>query len=491
MPLKIIFAAFLIFLSLPAMALDQQTTVGIIQDSLTSALDLIFTDLQNWCVKLLGLFLLVQLVWTNIHHLIQGSELEKVWAKFLSSLFWGGICVYLMEHGHDFIRDVSNYLIQKASGVSNAPFDPSYPISTGISVASSMLEALDGTQSILSSLNPFPSIMMGLVSIVILATCAIIAFKVLMIFIESKIVIALSPISFALLGLNALKDQGFAPIKYLIALAYRVMIIAAILIAMGSLGKAIVASLQSLPGADDPSVWPPIWAAAIGFSLLGALALRTDSIAAMLASGSSNMSPGDAAAVAATSSLVGGAIGAAMGGMAGAMGGMAKAAQPMSDVMKALTSGGGEIKNASPTGFGGQQPIGQAPPKSPAMSTGPTNKNGMPLRPEGNQDSSSTATGTGPVEGMKAPEGMRFTDKNPDEGLTTSGQTSASSGSGSTAGIGGASGGGLEKQLGDHVNAMSQPKNPSLGDKLGALNDHVARTSQGGVNVTMNTHQND
>ena len=232
-PSKIILLVLFLILPIASMAAG---TADLVQSSLTTALDTVFHDLQSWTLKVLTLLMLVQFLWSNWHLLISGADLEKVFAKLLGMIWWGGFVFYVFENGADFITKTASFLLQKATGVSGAPFNPTYAIDTGVGVASAMLEALDSSQSILSALNPFPSIMMGLVAVVILATCAVIAFKVLMILIETKIVIALSPISFALLGLDALKDQGLAPLKYLIALAYRIMIIAAILVAMGALG---------------------------------------------------------------------------------------------------------------------------------------------------------------------------------------------------------------------------------------------------------------
>jgi len=234
---KFLIFAISLLIATPAFSATQQAATELLMHSMDTSLSTVSTTLQSIAVKWLGAFMLLQFVWTNITHLLSGAELEKVFAKLTGGLLWGGVCIYLFENGAPFITKVAGQFLQIGSGIGSVAFDPTSPLDKGIGVASSLLEQLDKTQGIFQSLNPFPSIMMGLVSVVILGTSALVAFKILMVFIETKIVIALSPISFALLGLDAFREQGFAPLKYLISLAYRVMIYAAILITIAYFGQ--------------------------------------------------------------------------------------------------------------------------------------------------------------------------------------------------------------------------------------------------------------
>lgn len=328
-------------------------SIPILQKGLTESLDKVFILLQGVAIQWLGIFMILQFTWTNWQLILNDADITKVFAKLAGSIFWFCICIYIFKNGSTFIKNVSGEIMSKATGTTGAIFDPIQPIKTGISVASQLLETLDSTQSVLQSLNPFPSIMMGIVSIVILAVSALLAFKILMVFIETKMVIALSPLSFALLGLNAFRDQGLAPFKYLVSMAIRMFLYGAVLAAMGIFSTSVIAAFKALPGLSEPSVWPPIWAAAIGYVLLGAVAMRVDSIAVMLASGSSQMSTGDAAAVGAAAGAAAGlAMSAATGGASAAVG-AAKGGQSMADFMKNLGGGGGAIANAGQQGAGG------------------------------------------------------------------------------------------------------------------------------------------
>ncbi len=382
--------ALVVLLSCASAAFAQDGSIPILQKGLVDSLNQVFTILQNVAIKWLGVFMILQFTWTNWHLLMNDADITKVIAKFAGSIFWFCICIYIFHNGSDFLKNVSNGIMNLATGATGVEFDPIQPIKTGISVASQLLETLDGTQSILESFNIFPAIMMGLVSVVILAVSAVLAFKILMVFIETKMVIALSPLSFALLGLNAFRDQGLAPFKYLVSMGIRMFLYGAVLAAMGIFSSSIIEAFKALPAASDPSVWPPIWAAAMGYVLLGAVALRVDSIAVMLASGSSQMSTGDAAAVGAVAGAAAGiAAAAAAPGVGKASGAAKSGGQSMADFMKSMGSSstisnaglqggaGGVLKpdaaqgaqSMASQGGGGKSAI--APPTSGAQQAGP------------------------------------------------------------------------------------------------------------------------
>lgn len=441
---KILIFAIALLSASPAFSATQQAATELLMHSMDTSLDTVSTTLQSVALKWLGAFMLLQFVWTNIAQIVSGAEIEKFFAKLAGSLLWGGVCIYLFENGAPFITKVSGQFLEIGSGIGTVAFDPTSPLDKGIGVASSLLEQLDKTQGIFQSLNPFPSIMMGLVSVVILGTSALIAFKILMLFIETKIVIALSPISFALLGLDALREQGFAPLKYLIALAYRVMIYAAILITISAFSAEIIKEFATLPAMSDPSVWPPIWAAALGYVLLFGVAWKADSIATMLASGSSQMSTGDAAAVGA---VAGAAAAAAVSGGASLASGAkstGKSAGPMSEFLKKMGQGV-EISapNKSGDGNGGDPDFSTAPKRS---------------------DFESPAS--------RAPD-FSTPPKRSDY------ESPAKQSTSSNAGIGGTENSNTDKQ--------GHGRQPSFGSHLKDINEHAQRESSA-VHVSMNTH---
>jgi type IV secretion system protein TrbL len=462
----LIFAISLL-IATPAFSATQQAATELLMHSMDTSLSTVSTTLQSIALKWLGAFMLLQFVWTNITHLVSGAELEKVFAKLTGGLLWGGVCIYLFENGAPFITKVAGQFLQIGSGIGSVAFDPTSPLDKGIGVASSLLEQLDKTQGIFQSLNPFPSIMMGLVSVVILGTSALVAFKILMVFIETKIVIALSPISFALLGLDAFREQGFAPLKYLISLAYRVMIYAAILITITAFSSEIIKEFATLPAMSDPSVWPPIWAAALGYALLFGVAWKADSIATMLASGSSQMSTGDAAAVGA---VAGAAAAAAVSAGTSTVSSGAKGANPISNALKSMGVGGGSsATNESGRGNGGTTRDPGPAPQKPALSLADiAAKSTTPPRLSDFQSPKSNAAGSSTSAGNNPPP-------QPQDGPP---KPSASSTKGQSAGIGGTA---------NTDSSNGNGRKASFGDHLKELNEHTQREGSA-VHVSMNTH---
>jgi type IV secretion system protein TrbL len=339
----LLFSLFFLFpLTCSAVAMDATTASAIVQDAITLSTKLIFDELSKTAFKMLTIFMMLQWFITHFKSLMSGDEIQTVLGKTAMAVAWGSVVYYLMDNGVDWLRQISEFFYGSAESVAGAGFSPGYVMEFGLTITANLLNAVSDAQGILGSLNPLPSIMTGFCSFAILIITGLIAFKVFMLLAETSIVIALAPMSFAFLGLNAMKEQGLVPFKYLVSMAYRAMIYAAVIAAMGTLGGHIVAVLKTLPTLHDTDIWTPIFSIVLGYGMLGALAMRADSIAAMLASGSSQMSTGDASAVAVSAAAAGGAIGGAVLGAAGmASGGLASAPKAMSSFMTEMTGGGG------------------------------------------------------------------------------------------------------------------------------------------------------
>ena len=129
----------LVFLLFCASAFAQNDgSIPILQKGLTEALDQVFTMLQGVAIQWLGIFMILQFTWTHWQLIINDSDITKLFAKFASSLFWFGICIYIFNNGSDFIKNVSREIMSKATGATGSVFDPIQPISTGISVSLNM-----------------------------------------------------------------------------------------------------------------------------------------------------------------------------------------------------------------------------------------------------------------------------------------------------------------------------------------------------------------
>jgi len=376
-----------LFLFLPAtsfaVAMDATTAAGIVQDALNISTKAIFNELTATAFKMLAIFMMMQWFITNFKNLMSGAEIKVIFAKVIAIIAWGGVVYYVMDHGVGWLTQISQFFYERASVVSGTSFSPGYVMEYGLTITANLLNAVGAAQGILGSLNPLPSIFTGFCSFVILLITGLIAFKIFMLLAETSIVIALAPMSFAFLGLNALREQGLVPFKYLISMMYRAMIYAAVIAAMGKLGTHIVSVLKMLPTLPGADIWTPIFSIVLGYGMLGALAMRADSIAAMLSSGTSQMSTGDASAVAAAAGAAGGQIGSkVLDYSSSAAGGAAATPKAMGDFMKEMTGGGGGKTSQS---FITPQ-INDAPPKpQSAAAPAPTSPAGKAMADAGSK----------------------------------------------------------------------------------------------------------
>lgn len=441
--------------------------------------------LQTTAIKWLSAFILLQFLMTNIGLLKSGADIEAVFGKLMGSLVWFGVCFYIISNGTDFIDKVSKGFFQTAGDISGAgQFNAAYIIDQGAVLAGNLLGKINQASGITDLF--LPAILGGLLGCVIIATSALIAFKVFLIKIEAMLVIMISPLSFSFLGLNALKDQGIAPFKSLISLLYRTLLLALILKTMGGISDNLVKVINSITTDSIDGIWSVLFAAVIAYALLGYIAYRSDSIASNIASGGTSMGTADVGIGAAAGGAAGGVIGGAIGAMAG---GAAKIGQPMSDVIKNMMgAGGGSMANESRSGIGGASPAGDAPPvppKAPEMSVADNNAMRMAAGPE--------LTGTPASSPSSMSERPSLADRQAAMGKSSGGDSSATSpsgtGSGANAGIGGAEGATNEK-LDKLMDSMGQTQKPSLKDRMSDLNSNVIR-EQATTHVSINTNAAD
>ncbi len=444
--------------------------------------------LQTTAILWLSSFVLIQFLITNIGLLKSGADIEAVFGKLLGSLLWFGFCFYVMSNGGEFIDKVSKGFFTTAGSISGAgSFDAGGIISQGADLAGMLLGKINSASGITDLF--MPSLIGGLLGVVIIATSALIAFKVFLIKIETMLIIMLSPLSFAFLGLNALKDQGIAPFKSLISLLYRVMFLALILKTMGGMSDNLIVVINSITSDSIDGIWSTVFAAVIAYALLGFLAFKSDSLASSLASGSTSFGTADVASAAALGAAAGAAV--ATGGVAAAAG-TAKGGQSMGDFLKSLGGGGGSITNASNSGGGGRdaKPVG-TPPTPPPKAPEPTLQS---LRSDPSHPSQKATPGTGGESRAAMPGGDSL--KSADTGLSAGSAempptATSGTGSGATAGIS-APASATDQKLDKLLDSLGQqaPKSPTFGERMAAVNDHVARESAA-THVSINTHHAD
>lgn len=476
----------------------------LLDDGLKSASSNVTATIQSTAIIWLSSFVLIQTVITNLGLLKSGADIEAIYGKLMGSLLWFGFCFYVLKNGPTFIDDVSKGFFKIASDLAGTGgFDAGDIITKGADLAATLIARINRESSITNLFAP--ALLGGIMGVVILATVALIAFKVFLIKIETMLIIMIAPLSFAFMGLNSLKDQGIAPFKSLISLIYRVLVLAVILKTMNVMSANLVTVIELITSDSIDGIWSTVFAAVTGFSLLAFLVFKSDSIAANLASGSTSLGSGDVAAAAAAGAAVGAAVASGGASALGAAGGGAgKAQELMSDVMSKM-SGGGSLSNASTKGSGG---VGELlrPPSAPSSSVAgganglsapkyETTSSGAPKRPEGPteqsapgaSDQANSPSNESPAGSPAAPAPVAAADP---EAQTTSQQTEPPATQGD--GVQAAVIGGGQDNLARAVTAANNQVAPkkSMLDYLATSNQHFAQ-EKAATHVSISTHHSD
>lgn len=422
--------------------------------------DKVYGELRTTALRLLAILMLLQFTISNIKLIGQAADIDRVYAKLTGSLLWFTFCTIVIFDGSSFIYKGADYFLEKAAGWSGTGFfNPANVMYEGIHMFSNlMIASVGGSVSkganiigiLFGGLAIFPAMLVMVVGLVIMVTCTIIAVKLFMLTLEVAIVVALSPLSFSLLGMDALRDQGIAPFKYLIALIYRIVMLAMLVSSIQTVGNNLTSVLDKIsPDVGNP--WSPIFAALFGYILIAFVAFKSDAIAASLANGSAQLSSSDMAGSVAAGVAAGMAV--ATGGAA-AMAMASQGKQAMSDFVK----GGAGGMQVGPSPGGGGSPSG-----SSSGSSEPP--------PSMNQESSMSA---GDLKSMATSAGE------------SPGASGLPMGSGADSAIQGAGSNSSLDKLVDHLT-----KQPSAAEKfagsLGRANEALARES-GAVQAQISTH---
>lgn len=505
---------FFSILSISGLA-NAADVVSIIQDSMVPAINTLTTQSIKW----LAIFALLQMFITNFGLLKSGADIEAIWGKFIGSIAWFGFCIYVMTNGPAFISDVGQQFFNLL-GVSlpkpSAILAWVTPSGLGLITGGIVVGGIGAVGSVVGG-----QILVNLGYLVILIGIYF-AIKIYLIQLELALIVMLSPLSFAFLSLNSLKDQGIAPFKSLISLAYRIILMTLIIGAFSEVSSVMLANLKdglvklgsasnmvaaATPGIDAygvDDIISDIMSGLISYIMLAVLLFKSDSIAASLSSGSTNMGASDVAAAAAAGAALGAASNTAASNTSDIA---AKGGQSIGDLIKSF-GGSDSISNASTSGAGGSElkPVGTAPTspaRKPEMSLQEmrnhpaaigNNSKPEPL-PLAGIPQTSTSPSPSPSTFAERPSlASRQSATGVDVGSSSArplpGQSSAPSDSGETAGIGGAQST-TDQKFDKLMDVLSQQNKPaSFGDKLSTLNDHVTK-EQAATHVSINTHHSD
>lgn len=496
-------------------------------DLITATTAHLSSSLQSIGIKLFFALTLLQLVITGYGQIASG-EIEATMGKFAKALIWTSFVIWLMTNNmaSNFVSNTIQYFLNNAIGWASgtsATFDVNGIMSTGMAAIGNVIKSVAAAATPKADLTTFityftpgagllqaaygVAVIVFTVAIIAISS-AYVALKVFMVKIEAALVVAILPLSLSFLGLNALRDQGFAPFKSMLALIYRIVILGAIVGGMASVGSAMSTYASS---AANPTILEVGFSLSFGFVILAFLAHKSDSIAASLANGSANLGSGDAVGTAMAAVAAAGAAVAGVGAIAAAGSAAGSStAKSMGDVMKGLTgNGGGTVSNASAKGVGRTPEPG---PSKPNASMSDTAKSSSSAPKRNDYTSNSPASGNSSSDNDVAPrsgnsdgsQSSSATDSGEPASGTSSSSTSSSnetantsgtspSGSDSNAGIGGAPQRDVKDQLA-RDNSSSAPKRASHGENmqkhLNTLGQHTAQ-EKAATHVSINTNAHD
>lgn len=346
--------------------------VNTVTNSILSASGSLLPLALTW----LSSFMLLQFLINNIGLLKSGADIEAVIGKFMGSMLWFGFCFYIIINGPDFISGVGHGILEKFAP--NLP-GPGTILKATLGLSTALIAGIFAIGIVHTAIG----ILLVQVLFIVGGTGLYLAIKVMMLSLELGLVVMLSPLSFSLLGLNALRDQGIAPLKSLLSLVYRIILLGIVYSSFAEVVKVSGVSLAAIPW-KNPLNWPDainvIVSMLAAYPVIGYLVFKSDSIAASLAGGQTGQGAGDVASAAAAGAAAGAALSS---GGASATGAATKVSQGMGDVIKAMMgSGGGSVSNASSRGMGGQA-TGEAPRRQASMSMPNSNSGtgGAPQRP--------------------------------------------------------------------------------------------------------------
>lgn len=364
-------------------------------DIIVAALKPAADQLMPMAISWLAAFATIQMIITHFGVLKSGGDIEQLFAKLIGSLAWITFCIYVLNNGSGFLERVGIGIFNSFLG--NWPGQTAIlaTISGIIGVLLIALAALWNGFSFLGNALSFPGLgmcVLVLIFVILFITLMVVA-EVVMLKIEIGLIVLLAPLSFSFLGLNALKDQGIAPFKSMLALVYRMILLGIVLSGFNNILDAYWSKVKGLRWGLDSigdvgSNVASLFSIVIALPILFVLLLKSKSIATSLASGTASLGAGDITSAAAA----GAAAGAAAAGGAGALA-ASKPAQSMSAVLSNMMGGGGATVKSAGGGTSALKPDN----KTSKAAGGGSNDGGASnsLAGGGNQSQASGASGEG------------------------------------------------------------------------------------------------
>lgn len=243
--------------------------------------------------------LLLQWLLSYWKDMFSGAELPSMLGKMVGMMMWCGASIWMIDN-----IDLMNVLYKQylalageISGLQNG-FSPLSIIQKGKAVVSATHAALAqkaGGNWFAIGENLLATGSLIVTDVVILGAFFILAMSLFMVSVEFSMILAVTPLSLALIPLSALRDQGIAPLKGLLSVGLRVLILGVVMAVAQSLSDTLIASIQTngIQGAEDGSILSRMFEYLAGVLGCAVMSIYSGKIAAAIASGSASFSGAD------------------------------------------------------------------------------------------------------------------------------------------------------------------------------------------------------
>lgn len=322
----------------------------------------------------------LQLILTNYKEILdQKFDSALVITKLAGAFVMTALSIQLIMSGDIFATTFLKYM-QFSEWATGATISPGGLLDSCASLITLVNDAIDRVagDSILDVAAKLIAFAYQIIfSFIIVACYFIIAISLMMAQAEFWMMYTCLPLVLAMLPLSAFRDQGMAPIKGVISVGIRIIVLSALLLVMNKIGQSFATAVRTNPDMfAEAGIFQPLTLGYLfGMMLPVVLSLQASKLAAAITSGSASFSGADAVRAGATgAAIAGAAIGA--GAMAGkqAMGALGSAANAAGSALGG--SGIGKMARDTLSAFGPGPGAGGT-----ELGVSPTSKDPWPPEP--------------------------------------------------------------------------------------------------------------
>lgn len=339
-------------------------------------------NITDMAMNLLFSLFAVSFAVKSIHMVIKRAEIGELLANMVKTMLAIGAYVFFIKNAPWLLQAIiesARTLASTGSGLSASMLNPADIMSIGIDLQDNMVLAFNqktGADSFIGALtNFFPSLLLTVACLMILFAFAMIAGNLFLAFAESYLILAVSPLMFALGATEWTKSNALKPFQSMISVAIKIMVVALVAAFTINMAPSWATQLASW----DMTNWKPMWQTCFEILGIGVLAVWAPSkLSSAILSGGAGLSAGDGMQTAGNIGSI--ATGAGAAALAAGTGGASMLGQGAKSLAAATSttpeSAGRAVGSAMSSMAGGAGNGGVQPPGSGMSATPSANMPG-------------------------------------------------------------------------------------------------------------------